>query len=184
MDRADEAGAFVWIDREDHTTTDATLDAFEAETRRHGGTVGVCVQANLRRTRADLERLTDLPGKVRLVKRAYDEPDEIAYTDHERVNEPYRDHPGYLFREFDGGIAVGSHDPEMIEHARGLHDEYGTGFEIQMLMGIRDDAQFELAREFDLYQYVPYGSRWSSYFHRRVAERKENLAFAVRAIVS
>lgn len=72
----------------------------------------------------------------------------------------------------------------MIEHARGLHDEYGTGFEIQMLMGIRDDAQFELAREFDLYQYVPYGSRWSSYFYRRVAERKENLAFAVRAIVS
>ncbi|WP_247010358.1 proline dehydrogenase family protein [Halorientalis litorea] len=184
VDRADEAGVFVWIDMEDHTTTDATLDAFEAETRRHGGTVGVCLQANLRRTRADLERLAGLPGKVRLVKGAYDEPAEIAYTDHQRVNEAYRDHLGYLFRAFDGGVAVGSHDPAMIEHARGLHDEYGTDFEIQMLMGVREDAQFELAREFDVYQYAPYGSRWLSYFYRRVAERKENLAFAVRAIVN
>jgi len=35
------------------------------ETRRG---VGVCLQSNLRRTHDDLERLADLPGKVRLVK--------------------------------------------------------------------------------------------------------------------
>ena len=92
VDRADEHGEFVWIDMEDHTTTDATLDAFEEYARETGGdngrespqnertgsarreapgatrktdaSVGLCVQANLKRTREDLERLADLARQV------------------------------------------------------------------------------------------------------------------------
>jgi proline dehydrogenase len=180
---AQRQDTFVWLDMEDHTTTDETLDAHERLAIQHGGGVGVCVQANLERTREDLRRLADVPGKVRLVKGAYDEPAEIAYKRKDRVNEVYRDLLTYAFEEFDGGIAVGSHDPAMIEHARSLHDEYGTDFEIQMLMGVREDAQFELAREYEVYQYVPYGSKWLSYFYRRAMERKENLLFALRAVL-
>lgn len=95
--------------------------------------VGVCVQANLKRTAEDIERLADLPGKVRLVKGAYD------------------------------GIAVGSHDPETIELAADLHAEYGTDYEVRMLMGVREDAQREPAAEgLPTYQYVPYGGKWFS----------------------
>jgi proline dehydrogenase len=176
--------AFVWMDMEDHETTDATLDIYERLAHEHGGGVGVCVQANLKRTREDLERLADVPGKVRLVKGAYDEPAEIAYKDKERVNEAYRDYLAFMFEEFDGGIAVGSHDPAMIEHAKDLHEEHGTEFEIQMLMGVREDAQYDLAEEYEVWQYVPYGDKWLSYFYRRVMERKENLLFAARAILS
>ncbi|WP_436907676.1 proline dehydrogenase family protein [Halosimplex marinum] len=184
VERADERGVFVWIDMEDHTTTDATLDAFERHARETGGGVGVCVQANLRRTREDLERLADLPGKVRLVKGAYDPPEAVAYREKSRVNEAYRDCLEYVFEAFDDGVAVGSHDPEMIALAEELHDEHGTPYEVQMLMGVREDAQYDLSDEREVWQYAPYGSKWLSYFYRRVLERKENLAFALRAVVS
>ncbi|WP_158058644.1 proline dehydrogenase family protein [Halorussus halophilus] len=188
MERITDAAAkkdvFVWIDMEDHETTDATLDTFEELTRKHEGGVGVCIQANLKRTEEDLKRLADLPGKVRLVKGAYDEPESIALKEKEEVNAAYREYLEFMFEEFDGGIAVGSHDPAMIEYAKELHEEHGTDFEIQMLMGVREDAQYELAEEYEVYQYVPYGGKWLSYFYRRIMERKENLLFAVRAILS
>ncbi|GGL28100.1 proline dehydrogenase [Halarchaeum grantii] len=174
---------FVWVDMEDHGTTDATLDAYERYAREYDGGVGVCVQANLRRTGEDLARLADVPGKVRLVKGAYDEPGEVAYRNKADVNERYRQHLEFLFREFDSGVAVGSHDPAMIEYARELHAEHGTPFEFQMLMGVREDAQFDLAGEYDVYQYVPYGGKWFQYFSRRMTERRENLLFGLRAIL-
>jgi proline dehydrogenase len=183
VDAAADHDGFVWLDMEDHNTTEATLDAFEEQVQTHPS-MGVCLQANLRRTRTDVERLADLPGKVRLVKGAYDEPPSVAYTDKTAVNEAYREDLEAAFRTFDGGVAVGSHDPEMISLAADLHDEYGTDYEVQMLMGVREDAQRELAADgVTVYQYVPYGDRWLSYFYRRIAERKENALFALRAIL-
>lgn len=182
---AADAGIFVWIDMESHETTDATLNAYERLAREHNGGVGVCVQANLKRTNEDLARLASVPGRVRLVKGAYDEPTDLAYRKKEHVDERYREYLEYMFREFDGGIAVGSHDPSMIDYAKRLYNEYGTEFEIQMLMGVRDDAQFELARKgYHVNQYIPYGEKWFSYFYRRIRERKENLLFAARAVIS
>ncbi len=181
VERAADNGDFVWLDMEDHTTTDATLDAFEHHACKHA--VGVCVQANLKRTRADLERLAGLPGKVRLVKGAYDPPSEIAYQSAARVDEAYEDSLEYMFEQFDNGIAVGSHDPAMLARAATLHDEYGTSYEIQMLMGVREGAQRDLADHREVWQYVPYGSRWLSYFYRRVTENVGNATFAARALL-
>jgi len=65
-----------------------------------------------------------------------------------------------MFLAFDDGIAVGSHDPAMISSARDLHEEYQTPFEVQMLMGVREDAQRDLAGEYEVWQYVPFGDRW------------------------
>ena len=167
---------------EDHTTTDATLDAFEHHAREHGN-VGVCVQANLKRTGEDLERLADLPGAVRLVKGAYDPPGELAHTSSARVDEAYETHLEYMFRNFDGGIAVGSHDPAMLARAATLHDDYGTPYEVQMLMGVRERTQRDLAAHREVWQYVPYGSRWLSYFYRRVTENVGSARFALRALL-
>jgi proline dehydrogenase len=181
----DASDCFVWMDMEDHTTTDTTLDAYERHARATDGNVGVCVQANLHRTGADLERLANLPGKVRLVKGAYNEPRDISYGASGTVDAVYKDTLTYMFQEFDGGIAVGSHDPKMIDHAQDLHEQYGTPYEIQMLMGVREQAQVDLAAdsEAEVYQYIPYGTKWLSYFYRRMRERKKNIGFAARAIL-
>ena len=175
---------FVWIDMEDHTTTDATLDAFETHANDPESAVGVCLQANLRRTADDLERLADCPGKVRLVKGAYDPPEAVAYTEKSRVNEAYRENLEYMFEQFEDGIAVGSHDPAMVTLAADLHTKYGTPYEVQMLMGVREDAQRDLANVCDVWQYAPYGSSWPAYFWRRMLERKENVLFALRALAN
>ncbi|AFK18055.1 proline dehydrogenase [Haloferax mediterranei ATCC 33500] len=181
---ADDHGVFLWCDMEDHETTDVTLDAFEELAREFGGGMGLCVQANLKRTPDDLERLADVPGKIRLVKGAYDEPASIAHKKKSKIDEVYKELLAYLFREYEGGIAVGSHDPEMIDYARELSAEYDRDYEIQMLMGVREDAQRELAAEgIEVWQYAPYGGKWFSYFYRRVRERKENALFALRAVV-
>lgn len=180
--RAAPRDVFVWVDMEDHTTTDDTIDAFEPLAREHG-TVGLCLQANLQRTREDLERLVDVPGKLRLVKGAYDEPADISYKRKERVDAEYRELLRYAFEHRDSGVAVGSHDPAMIEHARELHECHGTDFEIQMLMGVRESAQFDLAEDCTVWQYAPYGDRWLSYFYRRIKERKGNALFAARAVL-
>ena len=179
---AGEHGAFVWCDMEDHTTTNATLDAFEHHAREHGD-VGVCVQANLRRTGEDLARLAPLPGKVRLVKGAYDPPADIAYQSRERIAEAMRTHIRFMFREFEDGVAVGSHDPDLVTLAADLHETHGTPYEIQMLMGVRTGAQRDLAAHHEMWQYAPYGERWLSYFYRRVTENVENARFAARAVL-
>jgi proline dehydrogenase len=184
VEAGDEHDTFVWVDMEDRHTTDATLDAFEDFARKYEGGVGLCVQANLKRTPEDVERLADVPGKVRLVKGAYDEPKDVSYKQKSKVNEQYRELLEYMFEHFEDGVAVGSHDPAMIEHARDLHDEYGTPYEVQMLMGVRGDAQRDLANEgVEVWQYAPYGDKWLSYFYRRVRERKENVLFAARAVL-
>lgn len=180
----DEHDVFVWVDMEDYTTTDTTLDAYVDFTQEYDGGVGVCLQSNLKRTRDDLERVADLPGKIRLVKGAYDEPKSVSYKQKSKVNEMYRRDLEYMFEHFEDGVAVGSHDPEMIDFALELYEEYGTPMEIQMLMGVRDDEQQRLAREgYEVWQYIPFGSKWFSYFYRRVRERKENLLFAARALL-
>jgi proline dehydrogenase len=181
---AAEHDRFVWVDMEDATTTDATLSTYEAVARECPGRVGVCLQANLKRSPDDLRRLAAVPGKVRLVKGAYDEPAAVAYRDRGRVDEAYRDLLRTAFETFAEGVAVGSHDPAMVALARELHAEYGTGYEVQMLMGVREDAQRALAAEgVEVWQYAPYGRRWLAYFSRRVRERRENLLFALRAVL-
>lgn len=181
---AAETGVFVWIDMEDHETTDATIRAYETLSRRYDGGVGVCLQANLKRTPDDVRRLAGTTGKIRLVKGAYDEPAELAHRDRAAVDAAYRDLLRQLFTETTVGVAVGTHDDAMIDLALDLGARYDRDYEFQMLMGVREGRQRELAATETVYQYVPYGSAWASYFYRRVRERRENLGFALRAIVN
>jgi proline dehydrogenase len=179
---AADAGVFLWLDMEDSRTTDATLAAYRDLAAEHGD-VGVCVQANLRRTPADLAELAGTDGKVRLVKGAYDEPAAVAHRGRGAVDDAFEECLKQMFREFEDGVAVGSHDPRMVALTRELAAEHDTGFEVQMLMGVREDAQRELSADLPVFQYVPFGSAWASYFLRRVGERRGNLTFAVRAVL-
>jgi proline dehydrogenase len=181
---AADRGVFVWVDMEAPETVSATLDAVERVAREYGGSdpaVGVCLQANLTRTPGDIRRLAAVPTRVRLVKGAYDPPAGAGYTDRDTVREAYEECLELLFRECDG-LAVGTHDPALLARAGTLHESHGTPYEIQMLMGVRTETQADLARTRDVWQYVPYGSRWLSYLYRRVTERWENAAFALRAV--
>ncbi|WP_121821956.1 proline dehydrogenase family protein [Halostella salina] len=180
VDRASDRGVFVWFDMEEHGAVDATLDAYETLARKHGGGVGVCLQADLKRTRRDAERLADVPGKIRYVKGgAYDRPDGVAFERGARIDRAYRDLLADAFDRGDDGIAVTTHDPRMIEYARTLSDRHGADYEVQMLMGVRENAQRALADEVPVWQYVPYGPRWKRWVMNRT---KNDVRFAARAV--
>lgn len=183
LEVADDHDTFVWIDMENHETTDATLDAYVDFVDAHDGQLGVCIQANLKRTPDDLERIATHPGKIRLVKGAYNEPATIAHRGKEQIDAAYAALIEQAFEQCDDGIAVATHDDTMLHLAGELHARHGTPYEIQMIMGVREDYQTALAREERVLQYVPYGNKWLSYFYRRLMERKENLLFGLRAIV-
>ncbi len=54
-----------------------------------------------------------------------------------------------------------------------------------MLYGVRPELQRRLVADgYRVRIYVPYGTHWAGYFYRRVTERKENLMFALRSVIS
>ncbi|MFU8867304.1 proline dehydrogenase family protein [Natronococcus sp.] len=185
LEVASERDVVVWLDMEERATTDATLDVFEAFVSRYGDAqLGVCLQANLKRTTADLERLAGVPGRVRLVRGgAYDEPPSVAYRDPERMDRAYRDVLERGFETLEGPVAVATHDLSILEYAVELSERHGTALEIQMLMGVRPAVQRELATEYDVGQYVPYGTRWKRYFLNRLTETDHTFRFALRALL-
>jgi proline dehydrogenase len=185
LDAARALDGFVRFDMEDHTSTDATLalwrEAHEAYPR-----VGVVIQAALRRSAADVERIVAAGGSVRLCKGAYDEPRSVAYGNKKTVDANYA---RLMERLLASGQyhAVATHDPALIARAIRFAEREGIGrdrFEFQMLYGVRRDLQRMLVeRGYAVRIYVPYGREWYPYFMRRLAERPANVGFMLRAIV-
>jgi proline dehydrogenase len=178
LEAAAEAGTRVEIDMESHGYVDATLEAAAAAHARYPK-VGLAMQAYLRRTAADLDRLP-AGMRVRLVKGSYLEPPDVVFADKREVDRSWaqlfttllaRGHP----------IDAATHDPSLIEGTRRRVDAVENGWsrvEFQMLYGVRRDLQASLAREgYPVRVYIPYGTEWYPYLTRRLAERPANLWF-------
>jgi proline dehydrogenase len=183
-ERAEQAGVWVTVDAEDHTTTDSTL-SIAAELRAEFGWLGVVLQAYLRRTHGDCEQFAAAGTRVRLCKGTYDEPASVAYRDTAAVTDSYLRCLRVLMTG-SGYPMVASHDPVVIDAVPGLASESGRSindFEYQMLYGIRDAEQLRLASGGNQVRvYVPFGTQWYGYFMRRLAERPANLTFFMRAL--
>jgi proline dehydrogenase len=178
---AAEAGTTVTVDMEDHTTTDATLATVVA-LRADFPWVGAVLQSQLRRTEADCRDLAGPGSRVRLCKGAYEEPESVAFTDRADVDRSYVRCMKILFAGA-GLPLVATHDPRLVAIAR--HLGRNRPYELQMLYGVRPDAQVELAAAGERMRvYVPYGTQWYGYFMRRLAERPANVAFFLRALAS
>ena len=182
--RAEQIGAWVTVDAEDHTTTDSTL-SIASDLRNDFPWLGVVLQAYLRRTHGDCEQFAASGARVRLCKGAYDEPASVAYRDAAAVTDSYLRCLAVLMAG-SGYPMVASHDPVVIGSVPGLASEFNRGvadFEYQMLYGIRDVEQLRLASAGNLVRvYVPFGTQWYGYFMRRLAERPANLTFFMRAL--
>ena len=178
---AAEAGTTVTVDMEDHTTTDATLATVVA-LRADFPWVGAVLQSQLRRTEADCRDLAGPGSRVRLCKGAYEEPESVAFADRADVDRSYVRCMKILFAGA-GLPLVATHDPRLVAIAQHLGRD--RPYELQMLYGVRPDAQVELAAAGERMRvYVPYGTQWYGYFMRRLAERPANVAFFLRALAS
>jgi len=188
--RATEMKSRVWIDMEDSSYTDSTIRLFrECSAGRSG--VGLCLQAYLHRTRADLEALLPLAPAIRLVKGAYKEPPARALPRKRDVDENFFALAARLLsdevRGGGGWTVFGTHDPVMIRRitdlaaARKIPSE---AFEFDLLYGIRRDVQDRLTREgHQVRVLISYGSFWFPWYMRRLAERPANLWFVARSVL-
>lgn len=183
---AEEAGVWVTVDAEDHTTTDSTLSIVR-ELRADFPSLGTVLQAYLRRTEGDCRDLSGPGSRIRLCKGAYAEPESVAYQARSDVDASYARCLRILMNG-QGYPMVASHDPAMIEQALLQAIAAGRGaeeFELQMLYGIRDAEQRRLVEEgLHVRVYLPYGQEWYGYFMRRLAERPQNLTFFLRSLTS
>ncbi|MCI0561377.1 MAG: proline dehydrogenase family protein [Nitrososphaera sp.] len=178
--RASAHGQFVWMDMESIKFAEDTISIY-LELFKDYKMAGLAIQSYLRRSASDLLHIIEQGGKVRLVKGAYHEPEEHAFSTSEEVGASFSRLMKMLF---DGGsfFAIATHDSKLIDDAISL--SRGSDFEFQLLMGIRDELKRDLVgKGFAVAEYIPYGSNWLPYSVRRIRERKRNLILLARSLV-
>ena len=181
----------LWIDIESSRYTDITIDAFK-QARATGENVGLCLQAYLRRTSADLDALLATTSAIRLVKGAYNEPPEIAYSKKADVDLNYIRLARTMLERAKAGVvghapAFATHDVAIIRRISEMADEIGLTrdrYEFQLLYGINTEEQDRLAREkYRVRVLFSYGEAWFAWYMRRLAERPANVMFLLKSIV-
>mgnify|MGYP003293584985 CR=1 FL=1 len=172
---ANEYGIFVNFDMEDSSSLQLTFDMLE-ELQKSFKNVGTVIQANLHRTKDDIENLKD--SRLRIVKGAYKETEEIAYQDKLDIDINFIELIEYHLAH-GNFTSIATHDHNIIKHVKYFVEEHKIPkdkFEFQMLYGFRKDLQLEHAQEgYNVCVYVPYGEQWYSYFMQRLAERPQNI---------
>ncbi len=187
--RAADAGNFVWIDMEDSSYVDATLEVYR-RVRTALPNVGVCLQSYLHRTPRDLEALVPLGPSIRLVKGAYNEPPSVALASKRDVDEAYFRLARTLLQSVAGKhgsrVGFGTHDMGLIGRVQEAAQALGVSrdaFEVQMLYGIRRADQERLANDgYRVRVLVSYGAYWFPWYMRRLAERPANAWFVIKSL--
>jgi proline dehydrogenase len=182
---AGEADAHVTLDMEGSDVTEETVRLVEELHADGHRNVGCAVQSYLRRTRADVERLSRLGASLRLCKGAYAEPPHLAWQARRDVDASFAACARWLL-EHGSYPRIATHDDRLIEHVRTYARWLGRrpgDFELQMLYGVRPGLQADLVRDgYPVCVYVPFGDQWYPYLMRRLAERPANLVFFLRAL--
>ena len=183
LDKAKSLGAFVWVDMEGSPFTAQIVDSY-LEFRKRYDNIGVAIQAYLRRSEGDVNRILDLGGAIRLCKGAYNESPEIVYKRRNQIDENFSKLMRIMF-ERGKGFAIATHDEKLIEEATNLSNVHHADFEFEMLMGIRDKKKLELfQRGYRVSEYIPFGKSWWAYSMRRIREHKSNIFLLARSLVS
>lgn len=182
VERAYEYGIFVNFDMEDYKRLQPSVDMLE-ELAKSFDNVGIVIQANLQRAKDDTEQFKDF--RLRIVKGAYKESEEVAYQDKLDIDINFLELIEYhLAHGYFTSIAT--HDHNMIKHVKYFIEKYDIPkdkFEFQMLYGFREDLQQELALEgYQVCIYVPYGKDWYGYFMHRLAERPQNINLVTKQV--
>jgi proline dehydrogenase len=180
----------VWVDMEGSDYTEPTIAEYERLKANHPN-VGLCVQAYLKRTYSDIERLLPLEPRIRLVKGAYAESKDIAYTKGREVDQNYLALCVWMLSQVKAGhplfLGLGTHDVSLIEQVADHAQSIGLAkdvFDVEMLYGIRADQQRKLKKAgFSIRVLIAYGDFWYPWYMRRLAERPANVVFAVRQLL-
>jgi proline dehydrogenase len=184
------SGDFLMLDMEDSSVTTATIALYEL-LRRESLPAAVTLQAYLFRSEDDLKRILQNGGAVRLVKGAFAENHDIAFTRRSEIDRNYLRLARLMLSNEARGTgfypAFATHDANLIGEVVKTANREGWKqgeYEFEMLYGVRQDLQETLIQSGQrLRLYVPFGRDWWPYAVRRVGESPRNVRFLLRAVV-
>ena len=181
---------FIRIDMEDSPCTDDEIVLFRRLKSEFPENVGLVVQAYMRRTLNDLEKMTDLnslktPLNFRLCKGIYVEHESIAFKKYEEINYHYLEDLEFMFRN-KIYVGIATHDKLLVEGAYQLIKKYKVPkelYEFQMLYGVTPKLRESIVNAGHIMRvYVPYGKQWFGYSTRRLKENPKMASHIIKAI--
>lgn len=177
-----EAGIELILSAEGHDRLDQVLDdhAWLCERFDH---VGITVQARLHRTEADLKTLLERPGRIRLVKGAFDMPAHAAlHRDDPQLADRFDTLAAVLLRS-GHPCAIATHDWDRLDAAHALIAEEELGdhpYLFEFLSGIGTEQRDRMRdRGHPTQEYIVYGEEWFLYVCNRLAEQPSRIFQAV-----
>lgn len=188
--KAASYNSFIRIDMEDSPCTDMEIKLYRRLKKEFPVSVGLVIQAYLKRTLNDIKGLMDIhsaeaPLSFRLCKGIYVEPAEIAYKKYEEINAHYLEDLEFMLKN---GIKVGiaTHDKPLIEGAYKLIEKYNVPkdmYEFQMLYGVTPGLRESIVKAgHNMRVYVPFGEKWFGYSTRRLKENPKMASHIIKAI--
>lgn len=175
VDKAYKYNIFINFDMEDHGHLQSSFDLID-ELSKDYNNIGTVIQAYFYDAKDVIRKYKDY--RLRIVKGAYKESENVAYQDKKDIDQNFIDLIEYhlLHGKF---TSIATHDHNIINHVKKFAKKNNIPaekYEFQMLYGFRKDMQLSLAREgYNFCTYVPFGVDWYGYFMRRLAERPQNL---------
>jgi len=175
---------FVWIDMEQSSYVDRTLE-FYAKVHKKYKNTGLCLQSYLYRTKDDLEKLIEISPNIRLVKGAYMEPAHTAFPRKQDVDNNFFELMKFLLKNNSGNRnAAATHDTELISKLEAFMNAQKIdkdSIEFHMLYGIKYSEQIRLVNTgYKTIVLISYGDAWYSWYMRRLAERPANIGFVLK----
>lgn len=181
--KASQYGITLMVSMEESTKTSDIFDIYKKITTQYPN-VGITIQAHLYRTDYDIQELMQYPGRIRLVKGAFQESSDIAMKRSKELNERYLNFVELLI-EANHSVSIATHDELLIQEMEQRQYFEHPCVEIEMLYGIRSDLLSNLKNKgYDSKVYLPYGKDWYLYLCHRIAEYPENLYLAVTDIIN
>ncbi|MCF8268144.1 MAG: proline dehydrogenase family protein [Ignavibacteriales bacterium] len=186
VQKAAEYNNFIRIDMEDSPFTSKTINLFRRLRQDHSN-LGIVVQAYLKRTYQDVEKLNVEGTNYRLCKGIYVEPAEIAYKERQQVRDNFMQ---ILDRMITHGnyVGIATHDDYLVDGSYKLLAEKKTDrtrYEFQMLYGVKDSLRNKINEDgHRLRIYVPYGEKWYHYSIRRLQENPQVAWYITKSLFS
>ena len=113
MDEVIRSQSFLWVDMESSEYTTRTISLVEHLWHEHLRSLGLCLQANLKRSSQDVHRLMRIDLPLRVVKGAYQESRDIAFAKKNETDAHYQEMVRTIFHHGHYS-AIATHDERLV----------------------------------------------------------------------
>lgn len=181
---------FCRIDMEDSPCTDMEIALYRRLHKEFPKNVGLVIQAYMRRTHSDLEKMLDMntpeiPTSYRLCKGIYVESPAIAFKKYEEINQHFLEDLEFMFKN-KIHVGIATHDKPLVEGAYDLIKKYNVPknmYEFQMLYGVTPALRKSIVdKGHSMRVYVPFGKKWFGYSTRRLKENPKMASHIIKAL--